>query len=286
MSKLTFIWFIAMSIGQSLISETLNDAIRAGDVERVKKLLDEDTDPQKRESNLTDALIAVEGIIDESTCRSSYTYMRFWGNGYQYGSYGYPYAYGWPETRASCSSQKPSEQEVAAMEKVRAIAEELLRRVADMNADSEYGKLALMIAAKFGFLNLVESLITRGADVNATNMYFKVSPLHAAASFGHTEIVRVLLKHNADFNAKNAYEQTALQVGNRNTKLAIRAWSIRQQVRLSDEDIKDLEKNNVGTVDSYNQKFNEMREAALNAANKGLISEDVEKFIINKYLEE
>ncbi len=75
-----------------------------------------------------------------------------------------------------------------------------------------YGfKPPLSHAVEAGSMALVELLLERGADVNATD-YFLWTPLMEAASAGHIEIARRLLAAGADVHARDENEHTALQI--------------------------------------------------------------------------
>ena len=75
--------------------------------------------------------------------------------------------------------------------------------------DSE-GRTALHYAAMQGKADVVEFLLSRGADVNAKDKDFGFIPLHHAASGGHKDVVEMLLAKGADVNAKDKYGWTPL----------------------------------------------------------------------------
>ncbi|KAF8763623.1 Serine/threonine-protein phosphatase 6 like protein [Argiope bruennichi] len=62
----------------------------------------------------------------------------------------------------------------------------------------------LHLAAKLGHKIIVETLIIKGADVNAVTAVDKVTPLHNAASGGNHEVVKILLNQKAKINARSA----------------------------------------------------------------------------------
>ncbi|MBN2181047.1 MAG: ankyrin repeat domain-containing protein [Sedimentisphaerales bacterium] len=70
---------------------------------------------------------------------------------------------------------------------------------------------ALHAAAAGGHKEVVEFLISRGADANITNIAGKTA-LHIAAGAGHLEIVQILLKSGSDVNTKDRMGNTALDL--------------------------------------------------------------------------
>ena len=83
-----------------------------------------------------------------------------------------------------------------------------LAAVVDVNATNVGGDTPLNSAAGNGHKEIVELLISKGADVNAKNAVNK--PLHMAAERGHKEIVELLIAEGADVNAKVIFGQTLL----------------------------------------------------------------------------
>lgn len=65
------------------------------------------------------------------------------------------------------------------------------------------------IAAEFGYIEIVEALIEKGADINITCLYGKTA-LHKACQSDKIDIVKILIKNGADVNIKNDIKQTAL----------------------------------------------------------------------------
>ena len=58
----------------------------------------------------------------------------------------------------------------------------------------------LHIAAKRGNLELVECLISMGADVNVKGGTFGGTPINLAAGYGQLDVVRTLLAHGAELD--------------------------------------------------------------------------------------
>lgn len=80
----------------------------------------------------------------------------------------------------------------------------------DINALNGSGASAMVIAAKAGFLRIVETLLEKGADVNAQGGYFG-NALQAAASRGQEDVVELLLNAGANVNAHCGEYGNALQ---------------------------------------------------------------------------
>jgi ankyrin repeat protein len=93
----------------------------------------------------------------------------------------------------------------------KAMVELLLSRGANVNASSEKsGTTALQIAASKGYVALAEALLAHNADVNATGSD-KRTPLHIAASAGHQDIIKLLLTHGANANSTDEYGTAPLR---------------------------------------------------------------------------
>lgn len=58
----------------------------------------------------------------------------------------------------------------------------------------------LFVAARDGYVGVVECLLRHGAETGCAETY-ATTPLYVAAEEGHTDVVRVLLQYNADINA-------------------------------------------------------------------------------------
>jgi ankyrin repeat protein len=76
---------------------------------------------------------------------------------------------------------------------------------------SPLGNRPLIEAAGHGHLQLVEALLNKGADVNATDVT-GWTPLHAAAYHGDSQVVRLLLDRGATIGSSNWYTPTPLVV--------------------------------------------------------------------------
>ncbi|WP_153304532.1 ankyrin repeat domain-containing protein [Desulfosudis oleivorans] len=73
----------------------------------------------------------------------------------------------------------------------------MIDRGADVNAADLWGITALQLAAQEGHVQMVQTLIEKGADVNKEDVN-GWSVLAVAASSGHVEIVKLLIENGAD----------------------------------------------------------------------------------------
>ncbi|PPD66744.1 hypothetical protein GOBAR_DD36379 [Gossypium barbadense] len=69
--------------------------------------------------------------------------------------------------------------------------------------------IALHMAAANGHLDIVEYLIGRGVDVNASNVENN-TPLHWACLNGHVEVVKKLVSAGANVSLLNSHERTPI----------------------------------------------------------------------------
>lgn len=73
----------------------------------------------------------------------------------------------------------------------------LVKKGADVNATTDAGTTALMIAALDGQLEIVKALLKNGADVNAKTIPHGDTALNCATEGNHTEVIRILIEHGA-----------------------------------------------------------------------------------------
>ena len=95
------------------------------------------------------------------------------------------------------------------------VVQSLLRHGADVNAVGRWGRTPLLFASSRGHLEVVRWLLEHGADVNAKDQDNVLTSLHLAACRGYLEIVRALLKHHADTNAPDDFGRTPLHYASR-----------------------------------------------------------------------
>ncbi|KAI1086119.1 ankyrin repeat-containing domain protein [Rostrohypoxylon terebratum] len=86
----------------------------------------------------------------------------------------------------------------------------LIKDKADIEAQDDKGRTALMMAAFEGFANVVDLLIDRGVDVSKRD-YKGRNALHYAASANRLEVIDTLLNRaGIDVNSKDDFDDTAL----------------------------------------------------------------------------
>lgn len=73
----------------------------------------------------------------------------------------------------------------------------LLKRGADANAKTEYGATPLFFACDRGHLEVVRVLIEHGADVKVADKFYGMTPLVRAMGKDHGEVVKLLLEKGA-----------------------------------------------------------------------------------------
>lgn len=93
------------------------------------------------------------------------------------------------------------------------VLEYLVSKGADVNAVSAGEHITpLMYAAAAGRLDVIEFLVDRGAKIDAVMAWRKDTALNIAAAKGHVETVKLLLEKGADASIKNKDDETALDI--------------------------------------------------------------------------
>jgi len=91
------------------------------------------------------------------------------------------------------------------------IVQSLLDNGADVNEPDTAYRTPVLYASRWGRVEVTKLLIEYGADVNFQDGN-GWSPLLLAARCEHTDVVRLLLDHGADVNAKGPTSRTALHI--------------------------------------------------------------------------
>ncbi|MFJ1267836.1 ankyrin repeat domain-containing protein [Legionella lytica] len=80
------------------------------------------------------------------------------------------------------------------------------------NNDRTYQLTPLLIAAQFGHLEVIKTLLNYHVNVNEIIGEEQQTALHIAAYAGKSEVVELLLKHNANINQRNRDGETPLYI--------------------------------------------------------------------------
>ncbi|RXH83885.1 hypothetical protein DVH24_013130 [Malus domestica] len=85
--------------------------------------------------------------------------------------------------------------------------EQWIPKSMDNSKRRNFSLTALHMASANGHLQIVEYLISRGVDLNATNEEMN-TPLHWACLNGHVEVVKKLILAGSNLGVLNSYERT------------------------------------------------------------------------------
>ena len=61
-------------------------------------------------------------------------------------------------------------------------------------------------AAAYGFQDIIESLLDKGAKIDGRDDIYDFTPLHYTARFGTIEVAEVLIAHGADIKAMDKWD--------------------------------------------------------------------------------
>ena len=185
--------FILLLIPTSAIGELmpLHEAARKGDVEEVKRLLDNGADVWAQDMGTTalywaafDHVEVVKVLLEHGA--------NVWAKGTD----------GWTALHNAAFRGRGD------------IVTVLLEHGADVGARDEDGKTALFYAAQNGNVDVVKVLVEHGADVEAKDKDGWTA-LHRAAWKGRGAVVKVLLEHGADVWARDKEGRTPRDVAYR-----------------------------------------------------------------------
>jgi len=163
------------------------DAIRTGDLEKVKRLLQ--ADPKLAEARTEDGSTALHLAALEAQGTVAQLLLS---NGAQVNARGL---------------REEAPLHMAMYDGHREVAEVLLASQADVDLRNTAGETPLHLAARKGYRDLVELLLDHHADVNAKDRQ-DATPLHAAVAAGHKEVIEMLLSQNADLGARDKAGRT------------------------------------------------------------------------------
>jgi len=90
-----------------------------------------------------------------------------------------------------------------------------LKTAKETSCSMQPDRSPLYYAVEAGNLELAETLLSHGADVNQRD-WFGMTPLHAAAKYGFEDLVRLLYNRGADLTLLDNTNSTALEVAQDN----------------------------------------------------------------------
>ena len=100
------------------------------------------------------------------------------------------------------------------------IIRSLIARGADPNSENANKETPLFMASRNGKFETTQLLVENGADVNHPDSE-KRTPLHEASENGHDSVAQLLLGSQANCNVKNMYQWTPLHLASRTGKSAV-----------------------------------------------------------------
>ncbi len=174
--------------GGTILEQKISQAVAAGKVGKVRKLLEEGADPNTRNvaggTLLMQAafrghkevaqLLLDKGAQIDATCPSGVCVLA-----------------------------------TAAIGNHPEMVSFLVNKGAQVDSKCTSGSTALMMAAFTGYKKVLKALLDSGADINARNDV-GATALMFAASFGHKEVVKLLMERGVDIHAKDDAGETAL----------------------------------------------------------------------------
>ncbi len=87
----------------------------------------------------------------------------------------------------------------------------LIETKADLNRQGKNKNTPLTYAAEIGDIQIIETLIQAGADIEARGGSYSATPLYYAAKAGHAEVVQRLLEAGAKTEARDQFCYTSDQ---------------------------------------------------------------------------
>ena len=116
------------------------------------------------------------------------------------------------------------------------IVEYLVSQGADINIKDGSGETPLQIAIHEGKLELINFFLSKKADVNMKD-FFNETSLHEAVNKGEIEIVKLIVAHGADLNAKNNLKETPLFYAVKNNYSDIAKYLISKGSEVNTKDL-------------------------------------------------
>jgi len=180
------IWIVVVAAATSLSAagndRPLIDAVKAGDIQRVRALLERRVDVN---AALPDGTTALHWAADTNANEMARVLIAAGANANAANRYGVT-----PLTLAATNGNA-------------ALTETLLKAGASPNVTAGEGETILMVAARAGNVDTIKALVARGADVNAAEQWQGQTALVYAALQNHADAVKVLVELGADVNGRS-----------------------------------------------------------------------------------
>jgi ankyrin repeat protein len=179
-SLFVLVFILILLCSSALFASPLIEAIEAGDIDGVKKYIENEIDKYSVESGVQDEAqqLSVERALIESLVNTRFG------------------------------------QETPLISAIRhgnlEIVKFLVSKGADVNLDDEYDVTPLHIAAKHGQLETAKFLVSKGAEVDSKDN-LSITPLWYAALYGAEDIANFLISRGADINVRSDFGKSLLQ---------------------------------------------------------------------------
>jgi ankyrin repeat protein len=101
-----------------------------------------------------------------------------------------------------------------------------------INSKDEYGNSLLHLAAREGNVDIINYLVSEGANVNSRNIADE-TPIHLAANSGNLDVVIQLISNGANINVKDSIGNTPLHDAAENDHIQIVKYLISQKAEIN-----------------------------------------------------
>ncbi|WCR59677.1 MAG: Phosphocholine transferase AnkX [Wolbachia endosymbiont of Ctenocephalides felis wCfeF] len=89
------------------------------------------------------------------------------------------------------------------------VADSLIKKGANINAENVFGRKPIHVAAESNNTNIIEFFFSKGMSIDDVDRYGR-TPLYCASWNGHLSVVQYLIEKGADINAQNKGGETSL----------------------------------------------------------------------------
>lgn len=87
-----------------------------------------------------------------------------------------------------------------------------MQKGADINQQDKYGRAPLHVSAAVNYVEMVEFLVSKGANVDIRTTEELQTPIHFAAKNDACKSLKALISYGVDVNCRDYQERTPLQV--------------------------------------------------------------------------